>query len=82
MWLNSVNRQMFSGLPGASPLKQHTFLIHDNRPGCIWLYVDFAEALESFYLNACGFIPANAGRVSLGPLEVSESKQKKLARYV
>jgi ribosomal protein S18 acetylase RimI-like enzyme len=33
--------------------------------GCIWLHVDFEDALKSFYFTACGFIPANAGLVSL-----------------
>jgi len=33
--------------------------------GCIWLHVDFEEALKSFYFNACGFVPTNAGLVSL-----------------
>jgi GNAT superfamily N-acetyltransferase len=33
--------------------------------GCEWLHVDFDEDLRSFYLDACGFTPTNAGLIAL-----------------
>jgi GNAT superfamily N-acetyltransferase len=33
--------------------------------GCEWLHVDFHEDLRSFYLDACGFRPTNAGLIAL-----------------
>ena len=33
--------------------------------GCIWLHVDFEDALKRFYFDACGFVPTNAGLLSL-----------------
>jgi hypothetical protein len=33
--------------------------------GCEWLHVDFDDDLRSFYLDACGFQPSNAGLMSL-----------------
>jgi GNAT superfamily N-acetyltransferase len=33
--------------------------------GCEWLHVDFDDHLRSFYFDACGFAPTNAGLVAL-----------------
>ena len=33
--------------------------------GCEWLHVDFEEHLKPFYLDACGFSPADAGLIAL-----------------
>jgi hypothetical protein len=34
--------------------------------GCEWLHVDFEDHLRSFYFEACGFTPTNAGLLALG----------------
>jgi len=33
--------------------------------GCEWLHVDFRPDLAPFYLDACGFVPTDAGLVRL-----------------
>ena len=33
--------------------------------GCEWLHVDFEDHLRSFYFEACGFTPTNAGLIEL-----------------
>jgi len=33
--------------------------------GCEWLHVDFEPHLRSFYLDACGFRPTDAGLIPL-----------------
>jgi GNAT superfamily N-acetyltransferase len=33
--------------------------------GCEWLHVDFDDHLRRFYLDACGFSPADAGLIAL-----------------
>jgi GNAT superfamily N-acetyltransferase len=33
--------------------------------GCEWLHVDFDDHLRSFYFDACGFEPTNAGLIAL-----------------
>ncbi len=33
--------------------------------GCEWLHVDFDDDLRSFYFDACGFTPTNAGTIAL-----------------
>ncbi|RIQ35933.1 GNAT family N-acetyltransferase [Jiangella rhizosphaerae] len=33
--------------------------------GCEWLHVDFDDHLRSFYFDACGFTPTNAGLIKL-----------------
>jgi GNAT superfamily N-acetyltransferase len=33
--------------------------------GCEWLHVDFDDHLRSFYFDACGFTPTNAGLIEL-----------------
>lgn len=33
--------------------------------GCEWLHVDFDDHLKSFYFDACGFRPTNAGLIQL-----------------
>jgi GNAT superfamily N-acetyltransferase len=33
--------------------------------GCEWLHVDFEDHLRSFYFDACGFRPTDAGLISL-----------------
>jgi GNAT superfamily N-acetyltransferase len=35
--------------------------------GCEWLHADFEDHLRSFYFDACGFTPTNAGLIALGP---------------
>jgi GNAT superfamily N-acetyltransferase len=37
-----------------------------RKAGCDWLHVDFEEHLRSFYFDACGFTPTNAGLIRLG----------------
>jgi GNAT superfamily N-acetyltransferase len=32
---------------------------------CEWLHVDFEDELRSFYFDACGFTPTNAGLIAL-----------------
>jgi GNAT superfamily N-acetyltransferase len=32
---------------------------------CEWLHVDFDEDLSTFYFDACGFTPTNAGLIAL-----------------
>jgi GNAT superfamily N-acetyltransferase len=36
-----------------------------HAAGCEWLHVDFEDHLRSFYLDACGFTPTNAGLIRL-----------------
>jgi GNAT superfamily N-acetyltransferase len=36
-----------------------------RRAGCEWLHVDFEDHLRSFYFDACGFAPTNAGLIAL-----------------
>ena len=38
---------------------------HAAAAGCEWLHVDFDDHLRSFYFDACGFTPTNAGLVRL-----------------
>ena len=33
--------------------------------GCEWLHVDFDDHLRAFYIDACGFVPTDAGVISL-----------------
>ena len=33
--------------------------------GCEWLHVDFDDELRTFYFDACGFTPTNAGLIAL-----------------
>ena len=33
--------------------------------GCEWLHVDFEDRLRSFYFDACGFRPTDAGLIRL-----------------
>ena len=33
--------------------------------GCEWLHVDFEDHLRAFYVDACGFVPTNAGLIEL-----------------
>jgi N-acetylglutamate synthase-like GNAT family acetyltransferase len=33
--------------------------------GCEWLHVDFNDDLRTFYFDACGFAPTNAGLIRL-----------------
>ncbi|MGI9528569.1 MAG: GNAT family N-acetyltransferase [Acidimicrobiia bacterium] len=37
--------------------------------GCEWLHVDFDDHLKSFYFEACGFAPTNAGLIDLTDTE-------------
>jgi GNAT superfamily N-acetyltransferase len=36
-----------------------------RRAGCEWLHVDFEDHLRTFYFDACGFEPTNAGLIAL-----------------
>jgi GNAT superfamily N-acetyltransferase len=36
-----------------------------RKAGCEWLHVDFEDDLRSFYIEACGFTPTNAGLIRL-----------------
>ena len=36
-----------------------------RKAGCEWLHVDFDDHLKSFYFDACGFTPTNAGTIAL-----------------
>jgi GNAT superfamily N-acetyltransferase len=36
-----------------------------RRAGCEWLHVDFEDHLRTFYFDACGFAPTNAGLIAL-----------------
>jgi GNAT superfamily N-acetyltransferase len=36
-----------------------------RRAGCEWLHVDFEDHLRTFYFDACGFSPTNAGLIEL-----------------
>jgi GNAT superfamily N-acetyltransferase len=36
-----------------------------REAGCEWLHVDFDDHLRSFYFDACGFRPTNAGLIAL-----------------
>ena len=38
---------------------------HAKAAGCEWLHVDFDAELRSFYFDACGFTPTDAGLVNL-----------------
>ncbi|MGN6200199.1 GNAT family N-acetyltransferase [Humibacter sp.] len=38
---------------------------HVAATGCEWLHVDFDDHLRSFYFDACGFTPTNAGLIRL-----------------
>jgi GNAT superfamily N-acetyltransferase len=35
------------------------------RAGCTWLHVDFEPHLHTFYFDACGFRPTDAGLIAL-----------------
>jgi GNAT superfamily N-acetyltransferase len=39
-----------------------------REAGCDWLHVDFEDNLRSFYFDACGFAPTDAGLVNLKEL--------------
>ena len=40
---------------------------HATEAGCEWLHVDFDDELKTFYFDACGFRPTNAGLIALQP---------------
>lgn len=42
---------------------------HAKEAGCEWLHVDFEPDLRSFYVDACGFRPTDAGLIRLRPPE-------------
>lgn len=42
---------------------------HAKAAGCEWLHVDFEPDLRSFYVDACGFRPTDAGLIRLRPPE-------------
>lgn len=39
--------------------------LHAKAAGCEWLHVDFEPDLVSFYFDACGFRPTDAGLIHL-----------------
>jgi ribosomal protein S18 acetylase RimI-like enzyme len=41
---------------------------HAKAAGCEWLHVDFDADLASFYFDACGFRPTDAGLIHLSSL--------------
>jgi GNAT superfamily N-acetyltransferase len=41
---------------------------HAKAVGCEWLHVDFEPRLRSFYVDACGFRPTEAGLIHLPSL--------------
>lgn len=41
---------------------------HAGAAGCEWLHVDFEPHLRSFYIDACGFHPTDAGVIHLRSL--------------
>jgi GNAT superfamily N-acetyltransferase len=41
---------------------------HAKAAGCEWLHVDFEPHLRSFYIEACGFRPTDAGLIHLHSL--------------
>jgi GNAT superfamily N-acetyltransferase len=41
---------------------------HAKAAGCEWLHVDFEPHLWSFYFDACGFRPTDAGLIHLHSL--------------
>jgi ribosomal protein S18 acetylase RimI-like enzyme len=41
---------------------------HAKAAGCEWLHVDFDPGLETFYFDACGFRPTDAGLIHLPSL--------------
>ncbi len=43
---------------------------HAKAAGCEWLHVDFDPDLRSFYFDACGFQPTDAGLIHLASLDV------------
>jgi GNAT superfamily N-acetyltransferase len=61
--------------------------MHAKKAGCEWLHVDFDDLarLGSFYFDACGFRPTNAGLVHLPDLRDRSSRndgQKKRSSSV
>jgi GNAT superfamily N-acetyltransferase len=42
---------------------------HAKSAGCEWLHVDFEPELGSFYYDACGFRPTEAGLIHLPMLD-------------
>jgi GNAT superfamily N-acetyltransferase len=36
-----------------------------RKAGCEWMHVDFEDHLRTFYFDACGFKPTNAGLIAL-----------------
>jgi ribosomal protein S18 acetylase RimI-like enzyme len=46
---------------------------HAKEAGCEWMEVDFDDGLESFYYDACGFVPTRAGLLHLPDLEIARS---------
>jgi GNAT superfamily N-acetyltransferase len=38
---------------------------HAREAGCEWLHVDWDADLRRFYVDACGFVPTEAGLIAL-----------------
>jgi ribosomal protein S18 acetylase RimI-like enzyme len=49
---------------------------HAKEAGCEWMEVDFDEGLESFYYDACEFVPTRAGLLRLPDLETANPNRR------
>lgn len=43
-----------------------------KRSGCEWLHADFDRSIATFFLEQCGFAPAEAGILDLKAIEIEE----------
>ncbi len=43
-----------------------------RRSGCEWLHADFDRSVATFYLEQCGFVPAESGILDLKTIEIEE----------
>ena len=71
-WDGGVHAFILDTLVAASARRQgigtalvHLAAWHARAAGCEWLHADFEDHLTSFYYQACGFTPANAGLIPL-----------------
>ena len=72
LWDGSVHAWLQDTMVAASARRQGlaTRLVQVAREeagaaGCEWLHVDFDDHLRTFYWDACGFTPTNAGTIRL-----------------
>jgi ribosomal protein S18 acetylase RimI-like enzyme len=71
-WDGGVHAFILDTLVAASARRQgigtalvHLAARHARAAGCEWLHADFDDHLATFYYQACGFTPANAGLIPL-----------------